>query len=175
MERDPPLIKLFTGQFHWEIDSHRNLAAKEYLRGGIADLTPLPQNAVANYTYGWGSRSSTGILFVSPYYQHSWLVMRDFGPGTPKERICQFDNRSVNTSLAYLISGYPMFRPVMVYYYIGAKWKALGRLYQHYLGPSDLGTGIDIDIPIDVGVNGAFRVTVPPATSENRIQLIRVG
>jgi hypothetical protein len=149
-------VQCFTGQFHAFINSAR-AGTPECGGGSLIDLSPeiltLPNYSVV----GCGHRDTAGTAGNSSW--HLWYMMANAAPAVISRAagawIPVASSRPTRT-----VSGAYIYEPIMIETTIfGAsnnRW--IGRIFQSLHCDDNLAFGAEVQVPIDVGVVGTFKV-----------------
>ncbi|MBZ5499723.1 MAG: hypothetical protein LAP85_25260 [Acidobacteriia bacterium] len=164
------IFRLFTGQFHFHIESLR-LAQPEAARGGILDLSPEAQNIHTQWAYASNHRTTAdGVQPVSNIFALSAI---DNAAAARVTRICAllcYSEGSIGTKSP---SGGFIFTAANLVVKSGGSndYFLAGRMYQQMLCDSDLLAGSEIVVPIDAGTYGTFKVSGIPTANNIRLAL----
>lgn len=146
-------VRCFTGQCHAWIDSAR--ATPECGGGALVDISPDGVGLQLYRTIAWGTRDTSGAVNNAAC---SYWYMWDNAASSNGQRV----NTAIAGSSYYThktVAGSSIFQPLLITTNIfGSNTRWVGRPYQMLTCPDDLGYGAEIDVPIDAGVTGRFRV-----------------
>jgi hypothetical protein len=155
------IIRIFSGQFHFHIESVIPGGASEYVRAGILDLSPESQTAHGQWCYAMSHRDTSDVVRTLSNQQDG-AFMWDNNAYALAGRFFSYFNTSSGGSLVSPSGGY-------IFMAVGAGAKApgeitqycyAGRLYNHMIGDHDrLVAGAEFTIPIDAGTFGTFKVS----------------
>jgi hypothetical protein len=164
------VVRIYTGQYHFCVDIESNAGIPECLWGGILDMTPESQNSHSRYVFGWGSRSTSDV-YSNGYFEY--LYMNDISGVASARRVNMYTAnqagrpRPIKDSL-----GYTLYYPAMVYVESinGQDMRYAGRMYHNLLVSEKAGDiGSILEVPIDAGVTGKFRILAGYADPENGV------
>jgi hypothetical protein len=151
--------RIFTGQYHANIDCLPGSASPETLYAGILDLSPDAQNAHDHYVYGGGRRST--LDSDEGYSTVNYAGMVDNVTVQLVQRATTFGAYSGSQALLTQ-AGSRIYRPVEYW-----AWKTgtsnvmflAGRRYQAVMVESGMQPGTKVTIPIDNAMSGLFMIT----------------
>ncbi|MBZ5499724.1 MAG: hypothetical protein LAP85_25265 [Acidobacteriia bacterium] len=148
-------VQYFTGQFHAFINSAR--ATPECGGGALIDLSPETLTLPNYSTVGCGHRDTTGTVGNQNWY--IWYMMSN-ATATATGRASGSNLPVANTRATKTVSGAYVYDPIMIETSIfGAgnnRW--IGRIFQCLRCDDGLAFGAEIQVPIDVGTVGTFKV-----------------
>lgn len=145
-------VRYFTGQCHAWIDSGR--ATAELGGGALIDLNPDTVGLQLYRTIGWGTRDTAGSLNASTvinWYMWDNATAQLLGRVNTQTSVSSYAGRTLAGSYIFL----PLLTTTNIY---GANTRWVGRPFQMLLCSDDLVYGTEVDVPIDSGVTGKFRV-----------------
>ena len=148
----------------------------EYLIAGILDFYPQAQSLSNRYVYGHGSRLSTTDALNSPIWNQSYML--DNATAALTRRVHDWiDVSGVAPCLIFSLSGNILYHPREFFASTAALTGAYaGRAYQQIVLSSGLGDqGTIVNVPLDTGVVGQFRVVQGGGVQSGLILAIRVG
>jgi len=147
-------VDIYTGDHHFAISAQN--VTPEAMGGGLLDVSPQPQSAIANHVTGWGTRNSTATadgLNTSSYY-----ALEDNGSPTYGQRLVTETTGAFGTIPMFDAANFSVHQIPRLAATQSSVNRRIGKLYQMYLCDSSFPISSDITIPIDTGVTAVFRV-----------------
>jgi hypothetical protein len=154
------VCRIFSGQYHFHVETVALGTYGEYLRAGILDLSPESQTQHTQWAYAHTIRTTADALRSN--YKNENLFMWDnnaYADGTRATGFMLLSGAATWLSLSggYIFMAYPVTAkpPGETTYFCYA-----GRLYNQMMGdPSKIVPGAEFTIPIDAGTFGTFKVS----------------
>ncbi len=154
------VCRIFSGQFHFHVETVVPGASAEYIRAGILDLSPESQTAHTQWCYAHTYRTTADAIRGNVH--HGQTFMWDNAAYTEANRATGIMILSGQATYLSPSGGYMFFALCVLAKAPGDAtnyWYA-GRPYNYLIGdPSRLTPGAEFTIPIDVGTFGTFKVS----------------
>ena len=153
------ITRIFTGQYHVQIDCLPASATPECLYAGILDLSPDAPNAHDHYAYGGGTRASNDG--TDGYGTLIYAGMLDNATPQVVQRCSSFGYfNGVQCLLTQ--AGARIYRPHEYWCWRTGTSNIMylaGRRYQTVMVESSMQPGCRVNIPVDNAMSGVFMVT----------------
>ena len=168
------VCRIFSGQFHFQVETVIPGSGAEYIRAGILDLSPESQTAHTQWAYAHTYRTTADAVRSST--GESQLFMWDNSAYAETGRATGF---MILTGAATYMSpsgGYIFMATHVVAKPPGEATYSCyaGRLYNHMMGDPKSVPGSEFTIPIDAGTFGTFKVSGQQAANYSQM-LLRIA
>lgn len=152
-------VRIYTGQYHACIDVYDYSSSPEWFMAGILDLSPESQTAHSRYVYCWGSRD-TADAYGQGWFKYFYMI-DDVAPASYR-RVNQYSGPVSGYATPNIDAmGYWVMQPALFYCKAsgGTYYRYAGKAYQTLFVSRFMGdVGSTIEIPIDAGVTGKFKI-----------------